>query len=43
MIDKLTELEGKLLGLSEPSLLPEEIILSFPENLKQIHSYKIFN
>jgi len=42
MIDKLTELEGKLLGLSEPSLLPEEIIISFPENLKQIHSYKIF-
>ena len=42
MIDKLTELEGKLWGLSERSLLPEEIIISFPENLKQIYSYKIF-
>jgi hypothetical protein len=42
MIEKLIELEKQLVGYSERSNLNEESLLLFPENVRQIHSYKVF-
>ncbi len=42
MTDKLTELEKQLGDLSENSGLTGESLLLFPENFRQVHSFKIF-
>ena len=42
MTDKLTELEKQIGHLSEKSGLSGENLLVFPENFRQVHSFKIF-
>jgi hypothetical protein len=42
MLDKLIQLEKQLAGLASPSELSENNLMSFPEEFRHIHGYKVF-